>query len=102
MGALEVVVREPVQHAAKVLEGAHAPREKARLVLPREEPCEVTARGHAAQQEHPRLHPLAGDVDQHLKEVDLAKVTPSVDTTMACATWATRSVKSVTSQSRRG
>jgi hypothetical protein len=32
---------------------------------------------------------------------DFASVTPSADTTMACATLATRSVKSVTSQSRR-
>ena len=71
---LEIVVRRPVRDRAEVLERAHVPVEEAHLVLPRVEPREVAARVHQPHHEHPRLLPLAGDVDEHLEEIDLRQV----------------------------
>ena len=57
-----------------MLERAHVPVEEADLILPPVEPREVSPRVHQAQQEHPRLLPLAHDVDEDLEEVDFGEV----------------------------
>jgi hypothetical protein len=52
---------------------ANVPVEEADLSLPRVEPREVAPRVHQAHHEHVRLASLAGDVDEHLEEVDLGQ-----------------------------
>jgi hypothetical protein len=59
---------------AEVLEGTHVPVEKAHLVLPRVEPREVATRVHQPHHEHPGFASLAGDVDEHLEEIDLRQL----------------------------
>lgn len=71
---LEIVVEQPLRHAAQVRERAHMPIEEGHLVLPRVQPREVAPRVHEPQQEHPRLAPLASGVDEHLEEVHLAEI----------------------------
>src|SRR4051812_680155 len=70
----EIVVKQAMRNEAEVLEGAHVPIEEADLILARIEPGEIAPRVHQAQEEHPRLAPLAGDVDEDLEEVDLAEI----------------------------
>ena len=71
---LQIVVRDALRHASEVLERAHVSVEKAQLILPRAEPREVAARVHQAHHEHPRFLPLAGEVDEHLEEIDLREI----------------------------
>ena len=74
----QIVVGDARRHAAQVREGAHVAVEKADLILPLVDPAEVAAGVHQPQQEEPRLAPHAGDVDQHLEEVDLGEIARAI------------------------
>jgi hypothetical protein len=74
----QIVVGHARGYTAQVREGAHMAVEKADLILPLVDPGEVAAGVHQPQQEEPRLATLAGDVDEHLEEVDLGEIAGTV------------------------
>jgi len=70
----QIIVEEPVRHAAHMSERADVPVEETHLVLPRVEPAEVSPARHQPHDEQPRLLSHGGDVDPDLEEVDLPQV----------------------------
>ena len=81
-GRAQIVVGHPSRHATEVREGAHVPIEKTDLILPLVDPREVAAGIHQPHQEQPRLAAGAGEIDQHLEEIDLGRDRPA-DTSTA-------------------
>jgi hypothetical protein len=77
-GSPKIVVRDPVRDRAGATERSHVTVEEAGLILPRVQPRKVAPRVHQAHHEHVRLASLAGDIGEHLEEVDLRQVARAV------------------------
>ena len=74
----EIVVRHASRYPVEVGKRAHMSVEKADLILPLVNPCEVAARVHQAHQKEPRLPARPVNVDQHLEEVDLREIARAI------------------------
>jgi hypothetical protein len=73
-----IVVRDARRHAAQMRKRARVPVEKADLILPLVDPAKIPTGVHQAQDKEPRLPALAGQVDQHLEEIDFGQIAGAV------------------------
>jgi len=69
-----IIVRGARGHAAEVGERTDVAVQKAHLVVPLVNPREVAAGVHQPHQEQPRFPPDAGEIDEHLEEVDFREL----------------------------